>query len=172
MKPASIKENAFVAHRNPLPRARNTINIIFSYPGQAEYGAHRLIQPNMPVALTSMSVVRIPAPIRSPSVAGVMAAGFATLADPAFGFPALVPPVAFVRGAPISASGSRFVKITDIAAICCPTPCVPSQTVPFDQLNPHVRPLAPPEHCCAAAMAEARSLGMMISRVQGARKVV
>jgi hypothetical protein len=131
-----------------------------------------LIQPNIPVALTSISVVRIPAPTLSPCVAGLMASGFATLAEPALGFPRLVPPVKFVKGGPISASGKRFVKITDMAAICCPTPCVPSQTVPFDQLSPHVRPLAPPEHCCAAAMAEARSLGITSARVHGARKVV
>jgi hypothetical protein len=131
-----------------------------------------LIQPNMPVAPTSISVVNIPAPTLSPSVAGVMASGLDTLAEPALGFPALVPPVRFVRGGLISASGRRFVKMTDMAAICCPTPWVPSQTVPFDQLSPHVRPLAPPEHCSAAATAEARSFGMTRARVQGARKVL
>jgi len=131
-----------------------------------------LIQPNMPVALTSINVVRIPAPTLSPSVAGVMAAGLVILSEPAFGFPTLVPPVAFVRGGPISCSGSRFVKMTDMAAICCPTPSVPSHTVPLDQLSPHVRPFVPPEHCSAAILAEVRSLGRIRERVHGARKVV
>ena len=134
-----------------------------------------LIQPNRPVILTSTTVVRIPAPALSAVVAGAISVGFDTLWEPALGFPVLVPPDELVSGGAICCSVSncrRLVKITDIAAICWPTPCVPSQSVPFDQLRPQVRPLLPPEHCFAAAIADVLRAGRIVSLVKGAIWVV
>ena len=46
---------------------------------ESRSGQSMLIHPNMPVHPTNISVVTIPAPILSASVAGLMAAGSATL---------------------------------------------------------------------------------------------
>ena len=76
-----------------------------------------LIHPNIPVAESKIRVVTNPAPALSPGVAGVMAAGSATLWAPAFGFPTLGPPVWFVTGGAISLRDSILAKITLIERI-------------------------------------------------------
>jgi len=128
-----------------------------------------LIQPNIPVAPTKTTVVINPAPTLSACVAGLIGSKVVLLPLPAALFPILVPPVLFVTG-PFTFA-TRLTKIADMAAICCPTPDVPSQD-PLDQLKPHVRPLEPPVHCAAAAMADALRRCMMAGLVYGAILVV
>ncbi|CAG8971313.1 hypothetical protein HYALB_00001480 [Hymenoscyphus albidus] len=76
-----------------------------------------LIQQNIPVVQTSINVVKIPAPTRSAWVAGLIGSSVSELPLPAFGLLSLVPPVAFVRGAPIGTRSMRLTKIADMAAI-------------------------------------------------------
>ena len=57
-----------------------------------------------------------------------------------------------------------------MAAICSPTPALPSYCSPWIHLRPQA--LFAPLHCCAAAWAEARSLGTSRSCVNGAICVV
>lgn len=129
--------------------------------------------PAQPMKTTSISVVKIPAPARSPAVIGSVYAEGSGLAPgpptPADGSPLLVPPVELVTGG--ATLVIRFDWNTSIALICSPMPLLPSHfsSVHF---NPQLVPLFPPVHVFAAARAEARSFGMMWSYVKGAICVV
>ena len=121
-----------------------------------------------PTNATITTTVKIPAPARSPVVTGssVSPEVVSTLPAPAFGFPTLVPPVVFVNGTCVLAICVEM--ITSSADICWPTPVVPSHTAPSVHFKPHNRPLAPPEHCRAAAVAEVTNAVWTWSVMKGA----
>ena len=88
---------------------------------------------------------------------------------PAEGSPLEVPPVEFDNG-PL-ARATRLLCMTSRALICSPTPYCPSHPGTH-HFVPHVTPSEPPEHDCAAASAEVRKSGMIVSAVQGASRTV
>lgn len=85
---------------------------------------------------TKTTAVSTPAPTRSFIVTG--GNGLASIGfPPAFGSPTLVPPVAFVTGAPAPSDAiNRLVKALS-TFICCPAPEGPSYA-PLVQRNPQV----------------------------------
>ena len=129
---------------------------------------------------TSTTKVRKAAPPRDPDPRGLFSqpGGAARPSSepppaepPALGSPTLVPPVSPVTGG--LESLIMFARTTSMAAICWPTPVVPSHfPLWFAHLNPHSRPLSPPVHCATAAFAEFSSRTLIRSKVHGAHLVV
>jgi hypothetical protein len=127
----------------------------------------RLNHAKPPSTQAATMAVKIPAPARSFVVTFIFAVGSSADGSsmPVFGLPTLVPPVLFVRGErdwPI-----MVLCTASSAAICWPTPYVPSQLPFLYQLRPHMRPLGrsggEPEHCSAAAEAEVLITAMTAS---------
>lgn len=124
-----------------------------------------------PSNATKISAVKIPAPALSAPVADLLFNPLVPkLPLPAFGSPLLVPPVELVTGGPTLPICVDMM--TSRAAICCPTPLLPSQTAPLDHFSPQARPLSPPEHCNAAAVAEVSRAFIIWPVVKGATFVV
>ena len=118
------------------------------------------------------TTVKIAAPTLSPTLGAVkrMESGEGAALMPALGFPTLVPPDVLVTGG--LTKSIILLNTISIAAICCPAPWLPSQFEPSLQLSPHIRPLAPPEHCNAAALAEEARAGIIWPLVKAAICVV
>ncbi len=133
--------------------------------------SYEIIHHAPPIIPAITPVVKNPAPTLSPVVMTVVSSvGLVALPLPALGFPLLVPPVVFVSGA--WTCWIRFDWITSRADISWPIPLVPSHVALLVHFRPHVLPLAPPEHCRAAAVAEVLSLSMIVLYVHGAIFVV
>ena len=118
----------------------------------------------VPVIARTSTTVKAIAPLRSLGFKSCKGGG-PPWPPPAEGSPLEVPPVAFDKGP--FARATRLLCMTSNADICSPTPYCPSQPGTH-HLVPHVTPSEPPEHDCAAASAEVRRSGIIVSAVQGA----
>jgi len=149
-----IPNNAGLSPDN-VPRAPSLIKHAILLPHHDLFSG--MLTQARPLKTTAATkAVKIPAPARSAVVMGLTEPGVVESPTPAVGSPLLVPPVFDVKGA--LACWIRLLWMTSIAAICCPTPDVPSHVAPCAQLSPHILPFGwsagDPLHWSAAALAE------------------
>jgi hypothetical protein len=154
----------YIKINNPSPQTNKTRG---KEKGKTHYPSSIIHQQPPKVPITK-SAVKNPAPLL---LAWVIVEYFGSvfLPNPAFGSPFEVPPELAAAG--FLALSISVACTAASADICSPTPVYPSHCPEF-QFLPHLLPVSPPEHCCAAPSAEAWSLGIITSRVKGASWMV